>query len=399
MERLRSFLPYLIGLLVVAALVYGLWPSPLRVQTAEVDRGPLRVTLEEEGRTRVENQYTVHAPGSGYLNRIDLEVGDSVRADQPVARLSTMPSSFMDRRTRAEAEARVESARSALEAARQEAEAAKTEAAMAERELDRTERLHESGAATERDLEQARTQAQLARARSEAAAARVGRAENELEAARSALRIVHHEPEREGSDSYAIRSPASGTVLALHRKDAGVVQAGQPLLTVGDPNDLEVVVEVLSSDAVQITPGTPVDLQQWGGPEPLEARVRRVEPKAFTEVSALGVEEQRVQVIADLLHTDQWAGRIGDGYRVDARFILWETEDAVRVPRSALFREDDRWAVFLLEDGRAALRNVEIGRQSGLYGQVLSGLEAGDRVIVHPGDEVEDGARVEEFPG
>lgn len=368
------------GVLVLAAMVYAFLPDPVPVQTAAASTGPLQVIVEEEGETQVENHYIVTSPVAAYARRIELEEGDPIEAGQALVRLEPPRAAIMDPRTRSEAASRVAAARAAVS----EAEVV---AAQATSELERVERLHEAGAATRQTLEQ--TMAQAARAVAARDAARA-----ELSAAQAAQRSAAGEPALPVED--VLRAPAAGRVLTIHRRSAGHVSPGEPLMEVGDTDRLEVAADVLSQDAVRIRPGATVLLDQWGGggEPPLEAVVTRVEPQGFTQVSALGVEERRVRVLADITSPPAAYQGLGPGYRVLARFIIWEAPNALRVPTAALFRHDDGWAVFVVEGSRARLRPVTVGREAGLAAQIMDGLQEGEIVIVHPGNELEDGVRV-----
>lgn len=367
-----------IGLLVLAVVVYGFLPNPLPVQTATVERGALQVIVEEEGETRVQDRYVISSPVSAFVRRIELEAGDSVVVGQPVVRLEPPRATAFDSRLRAEGEARVDAASAAVQQAAVAAE-------RAEAERGRMERLHAGGAATQQALEQAVAEAARANASLDAARA-------ELAAARAALsdNAVGDGPPL---DEDVLRSPVAGRVLRVHQRSEIHVNPGQPLVDVGDANRLQIWTDVLSQDAVRIRPGTPVLVDQWGGGAQLKAVVTRVEPEGFTRVSALGVEERRVPVIADLVSPHAAKG-LGSGYRVLTRFIVWEGRDVTRVPTSALFRSTDGWAVFVIEDSRAVRREVEVGQQAGLVAQVTAGLEPGDTVVIHPPNELESGVRV-----
>lgn len=367
-----------IAALVLAVLVVLFLPGPVRVQTATVTRGPLQVIVEEEGETGVVERYVITAPVPAYLRRIQLEPGDRVEAGQVVARLEPPRGDIPDPRARAEIEARVDAARATLA----EAEVA---LAQASSQLERVERLHAAGAATRQALEQASVDAARARSARDAA-------EAELRAAQAALRTVAGATALPVADE--LRAPASGRVLTVHQRSAGQVMPGEPLIEVGDTERLEVEAEVLSRDAVRIRPGARVLIEEWGGEPVLEGVVRQVDPQAVTSVSALGVEERRVRVVADLVSPAALTSELGPGYRVLARFVVWEGSDVLRVPTPALFRHGDGWAVFVVEGDRAVLRPVRIGHESGLVTQVVAGLEEGEVVIVHPGNEVEDGVRV-----
>ena len=348
---------------VLALLIWSFLPKPVPVQTARVSRGPLQVVVEEEGETRVADRYAITAPTGGFLQRIELAEGDVVARGQPLLRLHPPRTPLLDARSRSEAAARVR--------------AAEVTAQQADVELQRVQRLAAGGSATRQALEQAAAAAATARA--------------DLEAARAALRRAEG---GEAGEAQVLRAPAAGRVLAVRRRSEGQVNPGDTLVVIGDTNRLEVRADVLSQDAVRIHAGTRVLVEQWGGEGTLAARVTRVEPQAHTVVSSLGVEEQRVTVVAALEGNAVPPAGLGSGYRVLARFVTWEGRDVLQVPSSALFRSADGWAAFAVRDGRAVLRKVAIGQQAGLTTQVLSGLADRDEVIVHPGNQVADGVRV-----
>jgi len=383
------------------ALAWGLWPRPVRVETGEVAQRPLQVLVEEEGRTRVKDRYGLDAPVAGFLRRIELEVGDAVQQGEALALIDPLPSPTLDPRARAEAEARVASARSALQRAEAAARQAREDAALAVQEFRRREALLAQRLVSRAEFDQAQARMRSQAAAAEAAQSAVEIARHDLEAALAAQRFFAATPaeadERDPAESVVLRAPIDGRVLKVLHESAGIVSSGRLLLEVGDPRRLEVEVEVLSSDAVRIEPGGRVRFERWGGEEILQGRVRTVEPTGFTKVSALGVEEQRVRVIAEIGSPPEAWQKLGDGYRVEAGFIVWEDAEALTVPASALFRRDEGWAVFVVEDGRARLRRVETGPGSGLLTSVREGLEAGETVIVHPSDDVEDHVRVRSF--
>ncbi len=379
---------------VVAALVYGFLPKPVAVEVASARRGGLKTTVEEEGMTRVINRFVVSAPVAGYARRITLDVGDRVKKGQVLSTLEPQRSRVLDPRTRAEAVARVASSEAALKAAGENAVAAKADAVYAAGELKRIEGLYRPGYASKEKFEQAVADARRMEARSKAAEFAVDVASFDLDAARTALRYSGGAGGGETPAIVYIRSPINGNVLKKHRESEGSVGEGQPLIELGDPRALEVVVDVLSSDAVRIKPGNRVLFERWGGQAPLEGRVRVVEPAGFTKVSALGVEEQRVNVVSEFTSPiDAWE-RLGDGYRVIADFIIWEGGNILQVPTSSLFRHGDGWAIFAVKDGRARLRAVRTGHAGGMYTEIIDGVEEGDSVITHPGDAVSDGVRV-----
>lgn len=366
------------GILIVAAIVYGFLPGAETVETVTARSAPLQVTVEEEGETYVKQHYTLFSPTMAFMRRINLDPGDAVEEGQALVNFGPPRSAPLDPRTQAEATARIEAAEATMEQAQ-------TQADQAISERDRLERLAETGSATRQQVEQARSEA--ARAISALNTARA-----ELAAARAA---ASSQDDSQGSVIQVLRAPVSGNVLTLHRRSEGHINAGEPILEIGDADSLEIRVEVLSQDAVRIKPGMRVMLDQWGGDTPLEASVSRVEQQGSVVVSALGVEERRVQVIAQIISPrEEWMS-LGSGYRVLARFILWEDDDVLQVPNGALFRTDEDWSVFAVEDGRAVRQTVTVGHQTGLSAQILEGLSEGDIVIVHPGTEIEDGVKVE----
>ena len=380
--------------LVLGLLVYGFWPAATPVSIDEVTRDSLRVTVEEEGETQLRERYVVSAPTTGYLKRVPGEAGDAVRRGEVLARLATLPAKVLDASDYAAAEAQVRAARAALQRTKEEARGTEAELTYAQDEYRRLQALHEQGTASQQQLDQARVAFQKARAQHRAARQAVEQAQGELEAARSRIGSPNVSAEALPSRT-SVRSPVSGQILQVHQQSAGVVQAGTPLVTVGDPDSLEVAVDVLSSDAVRITEGTPVELVRWGGGGTLSGQVRVVPPQGRTEISALGVEEQRVEVLVDFTTEPSQRARLGAGYRVVARFVTWAGADVLQVPQSALFRHDGGWAVFAVREGRARRQPVEVGHRSGLWAEITEGLREGARVVTHPGDQLSDGVRVE----
>lgn len=376
----KQIILIIIGILIIGAIIYGFLPGAVPVETATVKSDSLQVTIEEEGKTYVEQHYTISSPVAAYVRRINLDAGDIVEEGDVLVQLEPPRSTILDSRTRAQAEARVEAAGASLEQA-------ETQAEQAIKERNRLERLADAGSATRQQLEQAQTEAARAIAARNAARA-------ELATARAAVSSATDESGRLPVRD-VLRAPASGHVLAVHHKSEGAINAGEPLIEIGNTDSLEVRVDVLSEDAVRIAPSMRVVLEQWGGGIPLEASVTRVERQGNEEISALGVEEQRVQVIAELKSSSEKWNELGSGYRVLAQFIIWEDGNVLQVPASALFRTEKGWAVFVVEDGEAVRQTVSIGRQTGLAAQVLKGLSEGDAVIVHPGSEIEDGVKVE----
>ncbi len=379
--------------LVAGLLVYGFWPEATSVTVATATRDSMRVTVEEEGQTRLRERYVVSAPTTGYLKRVPGEAGDSVARDEVLVQLATLPSTIQDASGYQATEAQVQAARAALQRAKEKLGGTKAAFKHAKEEHQRIQRLHEQGTASQQQLDQARVEFKQARAEHQAAKQSVAQAQGELEAVRS--RLARETPDPESlPNRVSIRAPADGRILRVHQESAGVVQAGTPLLTVGHPDSLEVTVDVLSSDAVRISEGTPVEIVRWGGDRTLHGTVRVVEPMGRTKVSALGVEEQRVDVRATLSVPDAIRDRLGTGYRVVARFVTWAEDDVLQVPQSALFRHDDGWGVFAVRDGRAQLQPVQVGHRNGLRAQITEGLSEGARVVTHPGDALADGSRI-----
>jgi HlyD family secretion protein len=381
-HRQRRWIPYAGAVALVALLVIGLWPQPSPVEVAPAIFGPLRTSVNEEGKTRIKQRFTVSAPVGGQLRRILLKPGAEVQAGYTVvAVIEPLSPTLLDARARAQAEARRDAAKANLE----KAEAAHT---FALSELRRFDKLFAAKAVSPQELEPVQWR-ETSTARDQAAA------ESQLRQAEAELAVFDSRAKAPADPQPTeVRAPANGRVLRVFEESSRVVAAGTPLLEVGDPADLETVIEVLSKDGAAILPGTKVELEQWGGGPPLAARVRLVEPAAFTKVSALGVEEQRVNVIADILTPPDRRPSLGDAFRVEARIITWETDHALKVPSGALFRRGEQWATFVIDQGHARLRLVKVGRSSGKETEVLDGLKPGDGVILYPGEHVHDGERV-----
>lgn len=438
---------------IAAAVVYGFLPKPILVDTARLRRGTLSVTVAEDGKTRVRDRFVVSAPLAGRLHRIKLRAGDPVSTppraepigdslaerspehsnvngnghDEPapdgvrtafslggapvseLAVIEPIDPALLDSRQIAQAELRVKALESGLLSAAAAREKAKVALEWAKTDLERRKELVNKGANSKQELEDAEM---LVRSRTEelsiAKFAEVT-AKYELELARAALlRSKPLTPEEVEHWQLRIPSPITGVVMKVLQESETIVQPGTPLLEVGDPRDLEIDIEVLSTDAVKIRPGQTVWLKHWGGDKPLRAHVRLVEPSGFLKISALGVEEQRVHVIAQF--DDPYSERptLGDGYRVEAEIVIWEKDNVLKVPTGALFRENghlldtaadngqpaDVWAVYVVENGLARKRRVEIGRRNGLEAEVLSGLTESDLVIVHPSDRIHDQVQV-----
>ena len=395
-----------VGVAILALLVWAFLPKPVPVDFASVERGALAVTVDEEGETRVRDRYAMSAPVAGRVLRIELEPGDPVAAGEVLARFLPSDPILLDARSRAEAGARVRAAEAGLGRARAERQRAEAELELARSELARSESLAEQGIASREQLDAAATAATTREEIQRAARFAESAAAHELELARARLyQTVPSSSSARGNPAAAepvvLSSPIAGVVLRRLRESEAVVPAGEPLVEVGDPADLEIVSDLLSSDAVKVGAGDPVWIEQWGGGEALNGRVRRIEPSGFTKISALGVEEQRVNVVIDFADPRAAWEALGDGYRVEVRIVIWQGDDVVKVPASSLFRHGGGagvgpgWAVFKAEGGRARLTPVEVGRRNGLEAQILSGLAPGDRVILHPSDKVADGVKLE----
>lgn len=383
----KMLVPALLILTIAALVFFAMRPKAMTVETGLAVSGALQETVEAEGETRAHERYTVAAPVSGRLMRIGLHDGDRVAANQEVAIINPTP---LDKRERDAAAARVSAAESQLRAAGEQAAHDRAEQEQARRELARTEQLSRQGLTTLQALEQAATYEQRAARTLAAAEYRMKTATAQLREARAAL-ISVESAQGGGSSSITLRAPKSGPVLRVLEKSERIVAAGTPLLLIGDPQKLEVVADVLSSDAVRISAGAAVTLDEWGGPQPLRGGVRLVEPYAFTKISALGIEEQRVNIIIDFCDPP---GALGDGYRVMARIVTWSGDKAVKIPINALFRQGDNWCVFIVKNGRAVRQTVTVGHRNQTEAEIVSGVSEGETVVSHPSSQLDDGMRV-----
>lgn len=390
----RRIVAWTVGAVLLGALiVVAFRPRPIAVDVAAVERGTLQVTVDREGKTRVHDRYLVSAPVPGRVRRIELQPGDPVAAGRTVV-ATFVPSAppLLDVRTRTEAQARVRAAEAGVTQARAALAQARVERQQAETQRARVEALFRDKVTSKAEVDAAQADARAREEAAQAAAAALNAAQQQLEVARAAL--VQASGGRAAAHELVIHSPIDGVVLRRLHESESVVAAGEPLVEIADTADLEIVADYLSTEAVKIQPGMPAVIDRWGGSHPLRARVHRVEPFGFLKVSALGVEEQRVNVILGIEDPpDAWRS-LGDGYRVEVRVVLWEQSKILKVPTSALFRHGDDWAVFVVENGRARLRPVRIGERTGIEAQVVDGLREADTVIVHPSDAVADGVRV-----
>ncbi len=398
---LRRLAMFVVALGVVGMIVYAMLPKPVGVDLGTVERGPLEVTVDEDGRTRIKEQYIVSAPLSGRLLRIGLDVGDEVIAGQtPIARIEPTDPALLDPRAQAQSEARVKAAEARLKQSATQLERAKASMDFAESELARVRNLREKSAATAAQLDQRQMEFRTTTEDFRAAKFAEEIAEFELQLEQAALLRTQEatsdgeDDPGNGSGQFVILAPISGRVLKLSQESATIVTPGTQLMQLGDPSDLEVVVDVLSRDAVRIVPGARAELDQWGGDDPLNATVRLIEPSGFTKISALGVEEQRVNVILDLDDAPEDRITLGDNFRVEAHIIVWEEPTVVKVSNSALFRHEGDWSVFRLNDTHARLQPIVLGHQNSLESEIVIGLAKGDRIVLHPSDQVTDGVEV-----
>ncbi|HHX91056.1 MAG TPA: HlyD family efflux transporter periplasmic adaptor subunit [Paracoccus sp.] len=398
MSRMRKVGIWLGGLAQAGALAWALWPEPAAVDMGMVTRGPMQVTLSAEGITRVREPYTITAPITGSITRSLVDVGDRVvRGESVVAVIQPAEPALMDARSRLQAEAAVTEAEAAVRLADANVVRAESELSHAATQLARNRELAERGTVPRRILEDmvqahvTATQA-LSAARSEADVHRatLARMQAQLLGPASVMMPV------DGADACCVRilAPETGTVLKVDDPSARLVQAGAPLLSIGDIEDLEIELDLLSTDAVRVPAQARALIERWGGEGVLEARVRRIEPAAFTRVSALGIEEQRVRLRLDILTPPEARTGLGDRYRVFVRLILWEGEGLLQLPQAALFRDGGGWAVFQVREGRAELTRVAVGRQAGGMAEVLSGIEEGAAVVMYPASTLSDSARV-----
>jgi HlyD family secretion protein len=375
--------------IVLGILVMAMWPESIEVSAAKVERGAMQVTLDEDGETRIRDKFVVSAPVAGRLQRIELEPGDSVvRGKTVVARLTTADAPLLDPRTRGELEAAVEAARAAVGQARAEFERTTAELTRARQTLRRQQELMKAGAISADSLDAAETGVATAEEARKAAEFAVARSEYEAQLARARLQA----PAPAGR-AVEVVAPVNGVILKRLRESESVVPVGEPLLEIGEPGRSEIVADFLSTDAVRIQPGVPVLIEGWGGNMPLNGHVRRVEPAGFMKVSALGVEEQRVNVLIDF-DDPSAATRLGDGYRVEVRVIVWREDDVVKVPVGALFRRGTDWASFVIDGEQVRMQPVELGQRNDVDAQVVKGLSPEQTVVLHPPDTLIDGTRV-----
>ncbi|WP_045476277.1 efflux RND transporter periplasmic adaptor subunit [Serpentinimonas barnesii] len=395
------WLRYLLAAAVLAALLaLALWPARHLVDHATVQQGTVRESFEAEGRARMQQRFVLSAPVAGVVERLEWEPGERVQAGQVLVRLRPLASPALDARSRAQAQAQAAAAQSAYAAAQAETAAAAQTAQLAASAADRAEALAAQGMVSTAALQQAQAQREASAQRAQSAQWSQGSARYQRDAARAAL--LAHDPARPAEAALLLRAPIDGVLLRRHLQSERAVALGEPILELGKPQALEAEADVLSADAVRLRPGMAVELLRWGGPATLQAEVQRIEPAAFTQVSALGVQEQRVRVWLALRDEPAaWAG-LGEGYRVQARFVLRAVPEALYLPSAAVFRHggtngprtEPGWAVYRIEGQRARLQAVQLGLQGEGRVQVLAGLQAGDQVVLHPPRQLSDGARL-----
>jgi HlyD family secretion protein len=384
----------LLALLLLAALTYAFWPRAVPADLADVTKGQLSVSIDEEGETSVKDMFVVSAPVSGDLDRIILEPGDLVMEGQTLlASIQPSASPILNTRTEAQLTAAVQSARSAINVAKADLENLTSAYRFAKAESERAAPLFQKGVISRTAFERLVAEADSRNAAVHAAEAALQMRRSELQMARSAL--MPSTSKSNECECVEVRSVIDGVVLKIVRESAGPVLQGAPLLEIGDPQDTEIVVELLSEDAVAVSPGDPVIITGWGG-EPLAGSVRIVEPYAFTKISALGIEEQRANVIIDLQDSALTAKRLGHGYRVDVAIVIWQEDQVLSVPMTALFKQGIDWSTYVLRNGRASLQALELGRMNGRRAQVLSGLAEDDQVIEHPSSRIVEGVKVKD---
>lgn len=391
----KKVIPWAIGIGLLVAIVSGLRPRPLQVETATIENGPLTVSVLEEGKTRIRHRYIISPPIAGFLNRIPLRAGERIEAGKTVlATIQPQQAAFLDPRSRAEAQARLKGTEAAKLQRETQVERARMALDLAEKEMGRMKTLRNTGAVAAREWDIAENQASLLGRELRAAEFALQVAEFERAQAEAAL-VQTDSPGGTASKPIEIVAPVNGYVLNVHEESARTVAAGTPLMEVGDPADIEAEIELLSSDAVGVRVGAEVSIEQWGGDQPLRGRVSLVEPGGFTKVSALGVEEQRVKVRVEFVDPLPAGISFGDRYRVEARITTWRADSVPRVPTGALFRKGNDWMVFAIEGGKARAAKLDIAHQNGAFAEVRGGLATGATVILHPPDSLVEGAMVE----
>ena len=395
----RRYVPFVIGGALLLLLINALMPKPIAVEVGATTRGPLTVTVLEEGKTRIRHRYLITPPVAGYLNRVPVRAGDRIEAGKTIlATIQPQPASFLDPRARAETEARVKGTEAARMQRETQVERARAALDLAQKEMARAKELKKSGAIATKEWDTAENQVNILSRELHTSEFGLQGAEFELTQARAALTQVQT-PATENIDPLKIIAPVSGYVLTVYEESARMLPAGTQIMEVGDSTDLEAEIELLSSDAVGVQPGAEVSIEQWGGEKPLRGKVTVIEPGGYTKVSSLGVEEQRVKVRVEFVDPLPPGTMFGDRFRVEARIVTWHGDSVLQVPTGALFRRGGDWMTFLFEGGKARQTKVEIAHNNGITAEVRSGLSEGQRVILHAPDAVANGATVQARAG
>jgi HlyD family secretion protein len=394
-KAVRRSITVALGLGLLALIAWALWPQPVPVDLGTVSRGALEVTVEDEGITRIHDVYTVSSPILGKMLRSPREVGDKVVADKTlIAEIQPAAPTFLDVRSQRVNQAAVQAAQAGVELAEAQIKQHESQLEFAKGDLRRAQELAVSKTISARALDKAKLDVDSAETAVASAKATLEVRRRELESARARL-MQPGDIDASARTAVQVRAPIDGVVLKLIAESEQVVPPGAPLVDIGNPNDLEIAVDFLSRDAVRIKPGQPARIESWGGDKVLNAKVKRVEPTGFTKISALGIEEQRVKVILEFTGPPTEWRELGHGYRVVARVVVWHSDDVLKVPLGALFRQGNDWAVFVATDGRAKLRLIKIGERNLHNARVLDGLKDGEQVVLHPSDRVHDGVRIE----
>jgi HlyD family secretion protein len=389
--------PIVLGVVLVAALAFALWPRAIAVDVTTVGEGPMAVTIEDDGITRVREVYILSAPIAGKMLRVESHAGDLIEAQKTiVATIEPLDPAFLDVRAQRQMEFTVSAARSARDLAAANVRGREADLRLARQERDRARQLFAKGVVAKARVDTTEASVDALEAALTTAQAALRQREFEVKTAEAALIVPSDEPQSKNSRRccFAVRAPITGQILRVLHENEAVVQAGQPLAEVGDPANLEIVVDLLSTEAVKVTPGDPVLITRWGGDGALNAKVRLIEPFGVTKISSLGIEEQRVNVIIDLSDPRARWQRLGHGYQIDAAIVRWQAGRVLQAPVGALFRQGGEWTVFRVDGGRARLAPIKIGHMNDETAEVLSGLKAGDQVISHPGERVSEGVAV-----
>lgn len=397
---LRTLIWATVLLAMVLAGAMAMIPKPVDVEMAMVVEGPLQVTVQEDGKTRIREKYIVSAPVAGRVSRIELEPGDVVKGDETLlAVIQPSDPEMLDARSRAEADARVQAAEAAIRRTESNAEQAKIDLDLNNVKFERAKKLWKNKAISTDEYDVAKSEFLASSQAIKSAKFDSEIAKFELQMARAAASQYGELPNEASAEPFELYAPIAGKVLRVFKESSSVVNVGTPLLELGDPQNLEMEIDLLSTDAVRVKPGAELTIEHWGGESPLRGIVRTIEPAAFTKISSLGVEEQRVNIIADFDETPERISRLGDGYRIEGEITVSELSNALLIPNSALFRYRQQWNVLKVVDNRAVMQAVTVGLQNETQSQIIDGLTAKEQVIVYPSDEVGSGTRVKPANG